>query len=668
MVEQNRKPEKKAVGSLFFHLFNRFSLWIYTLLCNCFAGRVLTSYEVLEQRWSRLCELTFGSASGKFRRNLHDTRVTVAGYLERSKRLKLLSSIVRFLTYCPLNVYGVFFFVYGALGAAVYFIADRLSVEYAGDIGWGLSGIVIVAASLPLLCCNKPLYYAAFGSRTFGKILTRYLGLERKGKPEKRERGNTVLFYLALLLGAGFGGFTFFYHPATVPICAVLFAVLLTVLYIPESGVLLALISVPFWWCTGYPALCAVAISLVTLIAYANKLIRGRRVLHVRLVDFTVLLFGLVLVVHGILTWAGTVSAMYIAGYVIMLAMYFPVVNLMHSPEWMNRCYKLLVISGAVLSVMNLLSFIDLLGIADHLLAGADLSMFAVLLERYEAYFGNHVVVSGILLMLIPIMLAGMIRKRTMSSVFWRAIWVIAGCASVVLYMQFGAWMALCAAVLIFFFAYSYKALSATILLSFPVACGAVWALDVDRMLDVRRMEPVLAVQNVVVTFCDGAGQRIRVAQSVREMVKNHVLGVGWGEQAFSAVFPQYAQPGMEGMTGVDNVFLQLLANAGWGGLLLLCAVLLAFLLCVLTYLRWGSYTVTKARVAAGLAGVGGVLLMGLTCDVFGSGSVFMMFWLVLALTVASIRTQYETLSRAVQTHGGTATRAEVSWQNNFKR
>lgn len=668
MVEQNNKPEKKAVGSLFFHLFNRFSLWIYTLLCNCFAGRVLTSYEVLEQRWSRLCELVFGPAGGKFRRNLHTVRIAVAGHLERSKPMRLLARLVKFLLYCPLNVYGVFFFVYGALGAAVYFVAENLSVNYTGDIGWGISGIVIVVASLPLLCSNKPLYYAAFGSRTLGKILRKYLGLERQGTPEKRERGNTVLLYLALLLGAGLGGCTFFYHPVTVPACTVLLAVLLTVLYIPESGVLLVLVSAPFWWCTGHPSVCAIAISLATLVSYINKLIRGRRVMHVRLVDFTVLLFGLVIVIHGLMTSAGMLSALYIAGYAVMLAMYFPVVNLMRSPDWMNRCYKLLVISGAVLSVMNLLSFIDLLGIADHLLAGADLKMFAVLLQRYETYFGDHVVVSGVLLMLIPIMLSGMIHKRTMSSVFWRAIWVIAGCASVVLYMQFGAWVALGAAVLVFFFAYSYKALSATIFLSFPIACGAAWSLDVDRAYNVRNMKPVLAVQNVVVTFCDGAGQRLNIAQSVREMVKDHVLGVGWGEEAFGAVFPQYAQPGMESMTGVDNTFLGLLASAGWGGLLLLAAVLLAFVLCVLTYLRWGSYTVTKARVAAGLAGICGVLLMGITCDVFGSGSVFMMFWLVLALTVASIRTQYDTLARAVQTHGGTATGADVSWRNNFKR
>ena len=402
MVEQNSTPKKKAVGSLFFHLFNRFSLWIYTLLCNCFAGRVLTSYEALEQRWSALCQKAFGPAGGKLHRNLHQARIMVAGHLERSKLLKLLARLIRFLVYCPLNVYGIFFFVYGALGAAVCFVADRFSAAYAGDIGWGISGIVIVIASLPLLCCNKPLYYAAFGSRVLGKVLTKYLGLERKGRPEKRERGNTILFYLALILGAGLGCCTFFYHPVTVPLYTALVALVLIVWHIPEAGVLFALASVPFWWCTGYPAQCAVAISLVTLIGYAGKLLLGRRVLHVRLVDFTVLIFGLVLVIHGVMTSAGITSAMYIVGYVVMLAMYFPIVNLMYSPDWMNRCYRLLVFSGAVLSVINLLSLIDLLGIADDLLAGADLSMFSLLLERYQTYFGNSVVISGMLMMLIP--------------------------------------------------------------------------------------------------------------------------------------------------------------------------------------------------------------------------------------------------------------------------
>lgn len=668
MVEQKGAPQKKNVGSLFFHLFNRISLWIYTLLCNSIPARLLTSYDVLEARWREICEFVFGTAGGKLRRNLHSARISVAGYLERSKILRLFSRLVSFLAYCPLNVYGIFFFVYGALGAAVYFIATRLSVNYAGEIGWGIAGIVIVIGSLPLLCSSKPLYFAAFGSRTLGKILRQYLGLERKGKPEKKERGNTVLVYLALLFGAVLGGCTFFYHPATVPICIALLAAVLLIMRVPEAGILLALGSMPFWWCTGQPMLCAVAISLVTLISFVSKLIHGRRVMHFRLVDFTVLMFGLVIVLNGVLAGGGVISVLYMAGYCVMLAMYFPVVNLMHSRDWMQRCYKLLVISGAVLSVMNLLSFINLLSFEDKVLAGADLSALSVLLERYNTYFSDPVAISGMLLMLIPIMLSGMIGKRSMSSVFWRALWVIAGCVSVVLFMQFGPWIGLGIALLVFFFAYSYKALSASFLLAFPVTCGAVWATELDRMFGVRHTEPVQAAQNVVVTFCNAEAYRRTVFSSVRQMAKHHVLGVGWGEQAFGAAFPYYAQPGMESMTNTENTFLQLLARSGWGAVILLLAVLLIFTMYVLTYLRRGSYAITKARVAAGLAGVCGVLLMGLTCDVWASESVFILFWLVLALTVTGIRTQYDVLARAVQTHGATADQAHVTWSNKIKQ
>jgi hypothetical protein len=290
--------------------------------------------------------------------------------------------------------------------------------------------------------------------------------------------------------------------------------------------------------------------------------------------------------------------------------------------------------------------------------------MFDVLLACYSSYFGDHVKVSGILLLLIPIMISGMIRKRAMSSVFWRAIWVAAGCASVVLFMQFGAWAGLFVAILVFLFAYSYKALSASFLLAFPAACGAVWAIDVDRILGVRSMKPVQQIQNVVVTFCDGAGQRARMAQCVREMIKAHPVGIGWGEQAFSTVFGQFAQPGMEGVQDTGSTYLQLLASGGWGSVILMMAVLLMFLLCVLTYLRWATYTPAKARVAAGFAGILGVLTLGLTCDFWSRGSVFMSFWLVLALTVACVRTQYGEHFRAVQTHGATDSRADVSWRN----
>ena len=214
MIEQNSSPKKERVGSLFYHLFDRFSVWLYTILCNCLPARLLTSYETLELRWSRLYTYVIGTPDRKLRRRLHEIRLTVARLMETSKLLVIPDGIARFFLHCPLNVFGIFFLIHGALGAAVYFVSNRMDVTYAGNIGWGIAGLAIAVCSLPLLCSSKPLYRAVFGSRIISKILRSYLGLEpsKKGH-EKKERGNTLWVYGALLLGVVAGATTYFVHP-----------------------------------------------------------------------------------------------------------------------------------------------------------------------------------------------------------------------------------------------------------------------------------------------------------------------------------------------------------------------------------------------------------------------------------------------------------------------
>ena len=221
MTDRKSAPKKPKVGSLFFHLFNRLSLLLYTLLINSFPARMLTSYDTLEWRWRKISTTVFGAPGGKRRNRLHDLRLRCASLIEHSILLRLLDRFVRFLFNCPLNMYGMFFVIYGAIAAAVYFVADRLSVNYAGNINWGIFGIVICVAAFPLLCSGKPLCRAAFGSRLLGGFLRSYLGLEPPPKKKERERGNTLLVYTAMLLGACAGAATFFFHPATIPVAFV---------------------------------------------------------------------------------------------------------------------------------------------------------------------------------------------------------------------------------------------------------------------------------------------------------------------------------------------------------------------------------------------------------------------------------------------------------------
>ena len=557
----------------------------------------------------------------------------------------------------------MFFFIYGAVGAAVYFVAERLAVNYAGNLGWGISGIIISFSALPLLCSGKSLYKAAFGSRIVGKILRSYLGLQKSQQIKEKERGNTLMVYAALILGAGAGMLTLFVHPVTVPILALATVLAVMVMYIPESGILLAAGSVGIWWVTGYPVLCAVSIAAVTLVSYVNKLIRGKRVLHVQLLDFVMLLLAGVFALHGLLTSSGLISSAYGLGYAALIAMYFPTVNLMRSREWLDRCYRLLGLSGAALSIVSVLPVAQILYLLNITLVRVDFSMFAQLFERYEAYFGKGTMISGMLMLLLPLMFGRLVDKRTITGFFWKILFVLCAILSVFFSMNLGVWAGCAVAVVLFFFIYSYRSLSRVMLLAFPISCGAVWHQELNHIFDIRNLPIVQSVLDVVVAYADGAAHRQAVVSSVLQMSKHHLLGVGFGEAAVHKTLAHYAAPGMENITDIGNTYLQLIAECGYLGLLLLVGAVLIFILSVLTYMRWGGHQTTKARVAAGFAGIVGVLVMGLSNNLMNNASLFGLFWLIIGLTVASLRTQYSVHARAVQTHYGNADYSDVAFR-----
>ena len=665
MIEQKSAPKKEKVGSLFFHLFNRLSLWLYTLLINSFLVRLLTSYDVLEHRWSEICTKVFGVPDGKLRHRLHKLRLRCAFLIEHSFILRALDRLVKFFIHCPLNVYGIFFLMYGAVGAAVYFVAERLSVVYAGNLGWGIAGIVIAFASLPLLCTGKSLYRAAFGSRVLGRVLRSYLGLEQSKKSEEKERGSTLLVYAALIFGVGTGGLTFFVHPATVPGVLLILALAIVVLYIPEGGVLLAAGTIGLWWLTGYPVICAVAIAVVTLFGYICKIIRGKRVIHVRMLDFAVLVLIAVFALQGILTQGGMISSAYGIGYAALIAMYFPTVNLIRSREWLDRCYRLLSFSGAVLAVLSVLpieQIVYFLNIANASVR-VDFSMFAQLFARYNAYFGQSTLVGGMLMILLPIMLSGLVGKRTITGYFWKMLCLSAACVSVALSMHLGVWVGFAVSIALFLFTYSYRTLSAAMLVSFPITCGAVWYNEFNALFGIRNHIVTQTVFDVIATHVNGIAYRRQIFRGVLQMSRDNLLGVGFGDLAVHRVLAYYAAPGMENVTEIPSTYLQLIAECGWLGVLMLTCVMLLFMIGVLTYLRWGGHRITKARVCAGIAGIVGVLAMGLFCNMMNNASLFGLFWLVIGVTVASVRTQYEMHVRAVRTHAGSMERTDIAFR-----
>jgi O-antigen ligase len=142
--------------------------------------------------------------------------------------------------------------------------------------------------------------------------------------------------------------------------------------------------------------------------------------------------------------------------------------------------------------------------------------------------------------------------------------------------------------------------------------------------------------------------ERFRVAQyyTTLNMLRDYpLLGVGFG--TFSRVFPDYQysenyETWELAIHTTDNMYLMILAETGVLGLLSSAAVLVA--LCLAAIGAWRRWQPGEERdlLLAFLASLGGVLASMLAWDLFNDPTVRITFWMVVGLSLATVRLQGE--------------------------
>lgn len=123
-------------------------------------------------------------------------------------------------------------------------------------------------------------------------------------------------------------------------------------------------------------------------------------------------------------------------------------------------------------------------------------------------------------------------------------------------------------------------------------------------------------------------------------MIGDHLIsGIGVGEEAFKNAYVLYAVSGTETAVHSHNLYLQVLIELGIVGIVILALVMIMFAQrcsSEIANLKRGSKT--RIMISAGFSGICGVLVMGLTDHVWYDYRVFLIFWAVMALTVALAR------------------------------
>ena len=218
---------------------------------------------------------------------------------------------------------GVFLLSFG-LFSLISTLLKAFMFDYVSD-ATELSFICVAAmliCSLPMLFSKRSVASKLSESAAFSSLLSGLLGISPLALRTKlTPRAHSAI---ALALGTAAGSLSFVFQPVNILWTILLAIGAMTVLYSPESGLLLAIILLPF---APYTAVRIVAAA--SAVSYLLKLLRGKRNMSIGATDSVVLLFAAACIcAFG----RGQAASLFAASLVYLLA-----VNLLRSSDLFEK-------------------------------------------------------------------------------------------------------------------------------------------------------------------------------------------------------------------------------------------------------------------------------------------------------------------------------------------
>lgn len=616
-----RRREKNlgVILSLLFSLSDRLERAYKSSLIGYF---FISLYSRLNEGWER----------GAIRRRLHRRRSASKGHGHRSSlsfaelyESSLLSRIITGFTGRVVNsrvrVMGVFLFVFGFLTT----FTAMLRYFLVSEIMWInlITGVAVALLSVPLLISGKRFGQALIDGRISGYVMNVILGVD-ESRFEWDEDAQSVGYPAVLAVSAVLGIITYVISPVYIIGAFIFAAIFGTIMCFPELGIMATLVCIPFTSVFDHPSIAVMVLIGITLASYISKLVRGKRVLRLTLIDVLVALLGLLILFGGICTGGSQDSFKTAAMYFAFLLLYFLIVNSYIRKTWIYRGLKLIVISTGIVAILGVLE--------DGMIGSSfvDMSIFSDIGARISAFLGNPNMLAAYLVIVLPIALGEVAVAGRWSTRLWYIFCSVAICVCIVMTWSRSAWLGMAVALVAFMLACDFRT---GWLVVGAAATVPIWIGFVPDSL-IRRLSSILAVSESDLSY------RMNIWRGVTRMIGDHLIsGVGVGEEAFKNAYVLYAVSGTEAAVHSHNLYLQVLLELGIVGIVILALIVVMFAQrcsSEISDLKRGSKT--RIMISAGFSGISGVLIMGLTDYVWYDYRVFLIFWAVMALTVALAR------------------------------
>ena len=613
-----------ASVSLFVYLFDRLSDLIYNAFIKGFFGYLFSSYSSSSDSFKNGYVVDYFSGSKKNKKLIRRIREYLSGGFENSLILKWIRQRVCSLAFIPLKSYGTFFFSFGIYTVLVYFTKLLLPVMGKANADYLFVGIAVCILAVPMSVSKLTLAKAVQSGRMTGAIFVDAFGYRNEsfeGALNKRnKRGGT-----SVLLGIVAGVFTFIVNPIVILLAFALCVAVVLIMYAPEIGVLICLFGLPFFSFLEYPTVALIVLVLITIASYLIKLIRGKRIFKVELIDFSVIVFLILTYFSGAISVGGRDSLLSAIVACVLGCVYFLVVNLIRTEKWLKRCLVAIVSAGSIVSFIGVLEYV--LGLSTN--AWLDVDYFTDIYGRATSLFENPNYLAAYLAVVFPFALYQMVSCKSRRS---RLLCIIS-CIMIALCTVFtwsrAAWLAVIICTIAFFLFYSRKTMRA-------IFAAIITIPFLPFVLPENIVKRFTSIGNIADS---STLYRVYTWKGCAEMLKEYLWGgIGYGNAAFAELYPVYAYAGIESAVHSHNLYLQILISMGLGGLLCFGLIMFFYLQKSFEYSKAATSRESYLFVIASVFAVCALLIMGMFDYVWYNQRIFFMFWAALALGIACIR------------------------------
>jgi O-antigen ligase len=329
----------------------------------------------------------------------------------------------------------------------------------------------------------------------------------------------------------------------------------------------------------------------------------------------------LIYLLASITSFAPFKSVQIWAVYFAFMIFYFVIINTIKTKNQLFNLLKIFALSAL---------FVCLYGIAQYIFgwnvkqAWMDEEMFEDIKMRIYSTLENPNVLGEYILLTLPICISLMwTSKKILPRIIYGGMSLVLALALVLTFSR-GCWLGIMAAAAIFI-TFAAGKLWGFALVAIPVIPFVLPESIINRFTSIGDMKD------------SSTSYRVYIWMGTLLMLKDFwISGIGPGTEAFTQVYPFYSYNGIVA-PHPHNLFLQIITESGVIGLVAFLLLLFLFFKNLVVGCQYFGKGNKFSVVIIGIASaVAGFLLQGMFDNCFYNYRVFMIFWAVLAIGIAS--------------------------------